>query len=101
MEIKLPSVRILASPCQDLAPGDDVVGRTPGGSGPFPNGTEVVYSCPSGYDFNGDTTAVCQFGNWSLDTVPYCTGKSYSLDSFCFNIVQVKVIHLTVFGLIL
>ncbi|XP_071819115.1 sushi, von Willebrand factor type A, EGF and pentraxin domain-containing protein 1-like isoform X8 [Apostichopus japonicus] len=64
-----------ASPCQDLAPGDDVVGRTPGGSGPFPNGTEVVYSCPSGYDFNGDTTAVCQFGNWSLDTVPYCTAS--------------------------
>ncbi|PIK53124.1 putative sushi, von Willebrand factor type A [Apostichopus japonicus] len=62
--------------CDDVAPGDDVVERDPSGSGPFPNGTKVVYSCPDGYDLSGDTTALCLYGNWTLDTDPSCTALS-------------------------
>ena len=65
-----------ASPCPTEAPvGDDVVVPEPSGEGSYANGTEVVYSCPNGYDFNGDMTSVCLYGNWTSDQAPYCTGK--------------------------
>ncbi|PIK53122.1 putative sushi, von Willebrand factor type A [Apostichopus japonicus] len=64
-----------ASPCEDLAPAGELVERDPSDAGPFENGTEVDYSCPDGYDFNGDMTAICLYGNWTLDQEPYCTAS--------------------------
>ncbi|XP_071818783.1 scavenger receptor cysteine-rich domain-containing protein DMBT1-like [Apostichopus japonicus] len=74
-----------ATPCEDLAPAGELVKRDPIDEGPFENGTEVVYSCPDGYDFNGDMTAICLYGNWTLDQEPYCTVKTCDPGSFVCN----------------
>lgn len=71
-----------ASQCADQAPAGEMVLREPSTSGPFENGTQVAYSCPDGYDLAGDTTAVCQYGNWTLDAVPSCAGNTI-LISIC------------------
>lgn len=68
-----------------MAPGDDLVKRDPSGPGPFPNGTEVSYSCPEGYEFYGDTTAVCEYGEWIVDVEPNCTGMFQSLHIIFFE----------------
>lgn len=36
----------------------------------------MTYSCPSGYDLKGNSTALCQFGVWEIEYDPTCEPSS-------------------------
>ncbi|XP_071830025.1 uncharacterized protein [Apostichopus japonicus] len=66
------TIEFYALPCDHQAPAGEMVERDPQGSGPFQDGTIVVYTCPDGYNLVGDTTAVCQNGKWTVEEEPTC-----------------------------
>lgn len=76
LDLKHPFLYFLqkALPCDHQAPAGEMVERDPQGSGPFQDGTIVVYTCPDGYNLVGDTTAVCQNGKWTVEEEPTCEG---------------------------
>ncbi|KAJ8026582.1 Sushi, von Willebrand factor type A, EGF and pentraxin domain-containing protein 1 [Holothuria leucospilota] len=61
-------------PCSHPNPDSELVNVTPNRTS-YNNGSEITYSCPKGYDLEGDEGAVCVDGNWTSVEEPFCTAS--------------------------
>ncbi|KAJ8032191.1 CUB and sushi domain-containing protein 1 [Holothuria leucospilota] len=62
------------SPCEKPSLDDTRMEIMPDNT-EFQHNETVMFSCPSGYDLKGDSSAICQFGIWEMGTEPTCTVK--------------------------
>ncbi|XP_071830277.1 adhesion G-protein coupled receptor G7-like [Apostichopus japonicus] len=58
-----------ALPCAEPHPPDELVSHIPDlpDGELYPNGTEIMYECPKGWDSNGNNSAVCLYGEWTSE----------------------------------